>query len=543
MAVFPVAGLQYASARYGPRFGGQQVNTGFSGVPSTHGGLDIFAKAGQGALAAVAGVVAQVHKWTGGKNDPYGNYLDLKGDDGNTYRYAHLSSLNVTPGQRVGEGSTLGGVGHTGNADGDHLHFEVIQPNGQRTNPEPYIRSATMANSEGAPPNTLTGGNASGAPPPPGGPPGGPGGDGDKDPGRMLRDAIAEIDKQLAAMSPAQKAAFGPDLTATKQALLRDLATYTKAGNTPASRDEAAQALDRAQAAASAAGVDLRREETAAANARAAAQNASAEAIAGARNATDLTQTAMTTGTSREVAQIGAATQRYGYDLQAAQQAANLQWEQEQGRILQAFNEKKFSWEQAVAAATEARERLTAELTQQRNQIEAAGLDVSQRGQDLSAGVTQRGQDLEAQTTVRGQDIGRLNQATQSGASLLGNAMNTAGQIGASTGSTALGALRYYAPANAGDAFNRAGQGQAPNLGTVGMPFDPAAIVQQAADAAYAKFAPPGQALLAAGQAPSPAFVAPGQIAAPPRVASGYAPVQLPPPMLRPSGGGGFVAP
>src|SRR5689334_12614981 len=130
MAVYPVAGLQYATARYGPRFGGQQVNTGFSGVPSTHGGLDIFAKAGQGALAAVNGVVSLVHQWNGTKSDPYGNYIDLKGDDGNTYRYAHLSSLNVKPGQRVGEGSLLGGVGSTGNASGDHLHFEVLSPNG-----------------------------------------------------------------------------------------------------------------------------------------------------------------------------------------------------------------------------------------------------------------------------------------------------------------------------------------------------------------------------------------------------------------------------
>ena len=248
-------------------------------------------------------------------------------------------------------------------------------------------------------------------------------------------------------------------------------------------------------------------------------------------------------GTSRYGTDVDAATQRYGYDLSAAQAAANLSWDQEKARILQAFNEKKFGWEQAVAAATEAKQRLELELTQQRNAIEAAGLDVTQRGQDLSSQVTQRGQDLEAQTTVRGQDIGRLNQAVSSGASLLGNAMSTAGQIGASTGSTALGALRYYAPANASEAFNRAGQGQAPDLGTVGMPFDPTTIVQQAADAAYARYAPPGQALLAQGMGPSPAFVAPGAIAAPARVASGYAPVQLPPNVLQPGAGGQFVAP
>lgn len=539
MAVWPILGFKPGANISNP-FGAAQIRSaGFTGaLPASNNGMDIAVPAGTPIVAPEGGTVVSVGT---GTNSGWGNSVLLRDAQGALHRLSHMRDVPlVQAGQTIAAGQRLGFVGMTGNATGPHLDYEYKPASGGFANP--LRQEFTMANSEGAPPNTLTGGNASGSPPPP--PPGGPpGGDGDKDPGRMLRDAIAEIDAQLAAMSPAQKAAFGPELTATKQALLRDLATYTKAGNTPAARDEAAQALDRAQAAAAAAGVDLRRAEDASANARAAAQNASAAAIAAGNNATDLTQTAMTTGASREVAQLGAATQRYGYDLQAAQQAANLEWDKEQGRILQAFNEKKLGWEQAVAAANEVRERLTLQLTQQRNAIEAAGLDVTQRGQDLSAGVTQRGQDLEAQTTVRGQDIGRLNQATQSGASLLGNAMSTAGQIGASTGSTALGALRYYAPANAGEAFNRAGQGQAPNLGTVGMPFDPATIVQQAANAAYAKFAPPGQALLAAGQAPSPAFVAPGQLAAPPRVASGYAPVQLPPPALRPGGGGGFVAP
>jgi murein DD-endopeptidase MepM/ murein hydrolase activator NlpD len=40
--------------------------------------------------------------------------------------YAHLSSIDVKPGDKVAKGQSLGRTGATGLAVGDHLHFEVL---------------------------------------------------------------------------------------------------------------------------------------------------------------------------------------------------------------------------------------------------------------------------------------------------------------------------------------------------------------------------------------------------------------------------------
>ena len=59
-----------------------------------------------------------------------------------TTRYAHLSSIEVTPGQRVKRRDVLGKVGATGRATGYHLHYEV-RVDGGAVNPLTYILDGT----------------------------------------------------------------------------------------------------------------------------------------------------------------------------------------------------------------------------------------------------------------------------------------------------------------------------------------------------------------------------------------------------------------
>jgi murein DD-endopeptidase MepM/ murein hydrolase activator NlpD len=49
--------------------------------------------------------------------------------------YAHLSIINVSCGQVVSTGQQIGGVGQTGRATGPHLHFEIMDRSGNRSNP------------------------------------------------------------------------------------------------------------------------------------------------------------------------------------------------------------------------------------------------------------------------------------------------------------------------------------------------------------------------------------------------------------------------
>lgn len=116
----PAAG--YYSSYFGPRWG------------SYHYGLDIANKTGTPIKAADGGKVI----FTGTKGG-YGKLVIIDHENKYQTRYGHLSSIDVTVGQRVYQGQTIGKMGSTGKSTGPHLHFE-IRINGEAQNPLKYIR-------------------------------------------------------------------------------------------------------------------------------------------------------------------------------------------------------------------------------------------------------------------------------------------------------------------------------------------------------------------------------------------------------------------
>jgi murein DD-endopeptidase MepM/ murein hydrolase activator NlpD len=89
-----------------------------------HRAVDIGADVGTPVVAAQSGTVSYVA--SGGWNYGYGTHVIIDGENGYQSLYAHMSGLNVSPGQQVAAGSTvIGWVGLTGRTTGAHLHFEV----------------------------------------------------------------------------------------------------------------------------------------------------------------------------------------------------------------------------------------------------------------------------------------------------------------------------------------------------------------------------------------------------------------------------------
>ncbi|MEK7649591.1 MAG: M23 family metallopeptidase [Patescibacteria group bacterium] len=88
-----------------------------------YNGVDIAAPRGTPVRASAAGtvIVARGAGWNGG----YGSYVVIAHANGTQTLYAHMSAVNVSVGQSVSQGQSLGGVGSTGKSTGNHLHFEV----------------------------------------------------------------------------------------------------------------------------------------------------------------------------------------------------------------------------------------------------------------------------------------------------------------------------------------------------------------------------------------------------------------------------------
>lgn len=107
-----------------------------------HYGVDIGNKRGTPIIASASGVVSKVlgscaegNSSCGGR---YGNYVVIEHPNGTSTMYAHLSSISVSVGKSVSQGSQIGKLGNTGRSTGPHLHFEVRNANGSTMRPPIY---------------------------------------------------------------------------------------------------------------------------------------------------------------------------------------------------------------------------------------------------------------------------------------------------------------------------------------------------------------------------------------------------------------------
>ncbi|SDZ65416.1 Murein DD-endopeptidase MepM and murein hydrolase activator NlpD, contain LysM domain [Evansella caseinilytica] len=98
-----------------------------------HKGIDIARPSNHNILAADNGTVKSAG-WENG----YGNTIRINHNNGMETVYAHLESLDVSAGETVSQGQTIGQMGSTGNSTGIHLHFEVYQ-DGQLMDPMDYL--------------------------------------------------------------------------------------------------------------------------------------------------------------------------------------------------------------------------------------------------------------------------------------------------------------------------------------------------------------------------------------------------------------------
>ncbi len=98
-----------------------------------HAGLDLASRKTPQILAPSNGKVSYAG-WMNG----YGNMIEIEHGLGISTRYGHLSRIQVSEGDVVKEGQTIGLQGSTGRSTGAHLHYEV-RFNNRPINPAPFL--------------------------------------------------------------------------------------------------------------------------------------------------------------------------------------------------------------------------------------------------------------------------------------------------------------------------------------------------------------------------------------------------------------------
>lgn len=100
---------------------------------ASHNGHDWAVNTGTKVRAAAEGVVELAYF-----SESYGYNILINHNNGFKTRYAHLSEVEVSKGEKVEQSQVIALSGSTGFSTGPHLHFEVVK-DGKRVNPIEYV--------------------------------------------------------------------------------------------------------------------------------------------------------------------------------------------------------------------------------------------------------------------------------------------------------------------------------------------------------------------------------------------------------------------
>lgn len=123
-----------SGARLTSRFGYRRDPV--NGRGALHTGVDLAGKRGAPIRATAAGRVTFA-----GRQQGYGNVVEISHGFGYETLYAHLSRIRVKKGEIVERGDRIGDMGDTGRSTGTHVHYE-IRTDGEPVNPLKYIEAA-----------------------------------------------------------------------------------------------------------------------------------------------------------------------------------------------------------------------------------------------------------------------------------------------------------------------------------------------------------------------------------------------------------------
>ena len=113
-----------------------------------HEGIDFANEQGTPIPAVVGGVVTQTDAGHVHGENNLGNNIEITDMYGNRHQYNHLQNIGVKSGQQVQKGQQVATMGNSGAAfsksgqgDGSHLDYRIVNAFGRYKNPMIYLRN------------------------------------------------------------------------------------------------------------------------------------------------------------------------------------------------------------------------------------------------------------------------------------------------------------------------------------------------------------------------------------------------------------------